>query len=179
MAKQKLELNKKKFQAIVDELETAQTFTNPSALWTAVEGTEWAKNLQPRPLTAAVAYMRAKEMGIVIKTLSGKRGRSKGDVIPRGGPRVPRKEKLKRYAKNFERTRLELPMYCRQQYTPVVERAASGSLKAAVKLKCLDCSNYQPVEIRLCQCFSCPLYAYRPFKTPEEKMAKAENSCAT
>jgi hypothetical protein len=39
-----------------------------------------------------------------------------------------------------------------------------SSRRLAIKLKCLDCSNYQQGEVRGCQCFDCPLYIFRPYK---------------
>lgn len=31
----------------------------------------------------------------------------------------------------------------------------------AIRLKCLDCSGFQPKEARLCMCIDCPIYPYR------------------
>jgi hypothetical protein len=31
----------------------------------------------------------------------------------------------------------------------------------AIRLKCLDCSNYQYTEVRLCPVTDCPLWPYR------------------
>jgi len=31
----------------------------------------------------------------------------------------------------------------------------------AIRKKCLDCSGYQPKEVRLCPIKDCPLYRYR------------------
>lgn len=66
--REKLEVNKDEFQQIVDDLESKQTFEKLSDLWQAVAETDWAKKMQPRPLSAQVAYQRAGEFGIVCKT---------------------------------------------------------------------------------------------------------------
>ena len=42
-------------QRITTELESKQTFPNLTALWAAVENTEWAKAHRPRPVGSAVA----------------------------------------------------------------------------------------------------------------------------
>ncbi len=169
MARPKVEVDKRELQKVINELESKQEFANPSFLWKAVEETEWAKEMKPHALKASTVYLRVKEYGIVYKTKPGKRGRSGGIRVPgQEIKRVPRKEKMKKYDKNYNKMILELPMFCRQRYAPVVERARAGSLKAAIKLKCLDCSNYQPVEIKLCTIPSCPLYAHRPFKQTNE-----------
>jgi len=36
----------------------------------------------------------------------------------------------------------------------------------AIRLKCLDCSNNSPCEVRLCPIKNCPLYLYRFGKNP-------------
>ena len=37
------------------------------------------------------------------------------------------------------------------------------SMKAAVSAKCLDCSNWQVLEIKQCDITTCPLWSYRPY----------------
>lgn len=170
MAKQKLEINKKDFQKVVDDLENKQEFENPSALWKAVENTTWAKGLKPRPLTAALAYARAKELGIVIKTKPGKRGRRKGEGMPSTSKRTKggRSKKMKFYKKTFEGMRISLPMVQKERFEGAIEKAEKGSLRAAIKMKCLDCSGYQPVEVKNCTVTGCPLYPHRPWKHENE-----------
>lgn len=171
MAKTRLEINKDEFQKVVTDLEASQTFENPSMLWKAVEATDWAKSLHPRALTAAVAYVRAKELGITYKTPAGKRGGAlKGRV---GGDtprlRVPRSKKMEAFASTFARMRQETP----KRYLPLVDKAEKGSLKACLKLKCLECANWQAVEVKLCEIISCPLFPTRPFqgkKVEEEEV---------
>ena len=36
----------------------------------------------------------------------------------------------------------------------------------AIRKKCLECSYYQPKEVRLCPCINCPMYPYRFGKRP-------------
>lgn len=159
MARTKLEIKKDELQKVVNDLENAQTFVNPSALWQAVEASDWAKNLKPRPLTAAVAYVRAKELGVVIKTPPGKRG---AGGLASGAPRVriPRSKKMKAFKETFERLRKETP----KRYLPLVDKAEKGSAKACIKLKCLECSNWQSVEVKCCEIKNCPLFPIRPFQ---------------
>ena len=158
MARTKLEINKDEFQKVVNDLETSQTFENPSMLWKAVEASDWAKSLQPRPLTAAVAYARSKELGITIKTQPGKRGAAVANGVPR--VRVPRSKKMKAFKETFERLRKETP----KRFLPLVDKAEKGSAKACIKLKCLECSNWQSVEVKCCEIINCPLYPIRPFQ---------------
>lgn len=163
MARTKLEIDKAAFQKVVNDLEAAQSFENPSLLWKAVEATAWAKGLQPRPLTAAIAYTRAKELGIVYKAKPGKKGRVAGFSRP-AGPRVPRAEKLKKFSESFVRMRLETP----ERWHNLIDRAENGSKTAAIKLNCLNCSCFEPKEVKLCPCINCPLYPIRPYQGKEE-----------
>lgn len=39
----------------------------------------------------------------------------------------------------------------------------------AIRVKCLDCSNGQMKEIRLCPITDCPLYRFRMGKNPNRK----------
>jgi hypothetical protein len=161
MARTKLEINKAEFQKVVTDLEAKQTFENPSALWKAVEASDWAKALQPRALTAAVAYVRAKELGIVVKTAPGKRGIQSGPIgggVPR--VRVPRSKKMKAFAETFAKLRKMTP----KRYLPLIDKAEKGSKNACIKLKCLECSNWQSTEVKHCVIIDCPLYPIRPFQ---------------
>ena len=38
----------------------------------------------------------------------------------------------------------------------------------AIRNKCLDCSYFQPKEVRECACVDCPIYPYRFGKRPTQ-----------
>ena len=40
----------------------------------------------------------------------------------------------------------------------------------AIRKKCLDCSYYQPKEVRKCTCIDCPIYPYRFGRRPSESI---------
>tara|TARA_B100001248_G_scaffold218287_1_gene173674 strand:- start:158 stop:355 length:198 start_codon:yes stop_codon:yes gene_type:complete len=40
----------------------------------------------------------------------------------------------------------------------------------AIRKKCLDCSYYQPKEVRECTCIDCPIYPYRLGRRPSESI---------
>lgn len=161
MARQKLNINKDTLQRIVNQLEATQTFQNPSYLWKAIESTEWAKNLDPRPLTANVAYLRAKELGIIFNTKAGKRGgtmtKERVAKMQSGRKGRPRSIKMTVFASTFSEMRATYP----SAFLPLISRAEKGSLKAALNLKCLECCSFQRVEVRNCQCPGCALYPHR------------------
>lgn len=162
MARIKINVDKNELQKIIAELESKHKFDNLNALWKAVEATDWAKNYQPKPITASVALLRVKELNIATQTKAGRRGRQGGVPCVPGVPRVrvPRKQKMKKFLSSFELMRKEIPV----KYHGVIERAESGSVKAMIRLKCLDCSCWQPAEIKICPCTSCSLYPVRPFQ---------------
>jgi hypothetical protein len=143
----------------IEQLEKDQPegkFPNRSALWAAVEETEWAKTRQPRPLTSQVAMLLAKKHNLEIATPVGQRGRAKGSgPIPGAGRK---KKTLPLHV--IESMKLATP----KKYHDIVDRVGKGSAKAAIKLKCLDCVCFQKKEIRLCEQTSCGLWAYRPYK---------------
>ncbi len=47
---------------------------------------------------------------------------------------------------------------------PIIAQAEAGSLPAAIKLACLDCSNFVKHEVRDCAIKWCPLYPHRPYQ---------------
>ena len=175
--RKKLNIDKSEFQRIVDQLESQREYTNPSELWKAVEATEWAKAQQPRPLTAAVAYLRARDFGIVTKTKPGKRGGTMtGERIAKmhSGPRRSRKEKMAGFATTFSQMRKEYP----QTLLPIINRAENGSLRAAITLKCLECSGFVRSEARQCAVTDCSLFPHRPGAKELEEIGATELTCA-
>jgi hypothetical protein len=173
--KKKLFIDKAVFQRVVDQLESTNTFPNPSYLWKAIENTEWAKGQTPRPLTAAVAYLRAKELDIVTKTKPGKRGGTMTEAriakLHSGGRR-PRSIKMTVFTDTFKEMRATYP----STLLPLIERAEKGSLKAALNLKCLECSGFVRAEIRNCACPGCSLYPHRPGATELANLAIPEDN---
>ncbi len=154
-----IEVSAADLQKAIAELEASQPdgqFPNRSSLWASLEDSEWAKTRSPRPLTAQVGMLLAKKFNTTINTPVGQRGRQKGSgPVPGGG----RKKKawplhIVDAVKNSTPTK----------FHKIVDRAAKGSLKAAIKLKCLDCTCFQQKEVRLCELTSCSLWTVRPYK---------------
>jgi hypothetical protein len=175
--RKKLEFDKVVFQKIIDELESKQEFVNPSKLWEAVCDTEWAKGLDPRPLTPAVAYMRAKQLNVTTKTKSGKRGAISltpehlAKMQEGRGKRRSRAEKMEKHTKTFVSMKKEYPA----QFLSLIEKAQCGSLRAAIVLKCIECSGFNRSEARLCVISECALYPHRPSASDLEPESAAEN----
>ena len=65
---------------------------------------------------------------------------------------------------NQKRWFAKVPKIYQQNY----KTAISGrSRAAAIKAKCLDCANFQRVEIANCPIEDCALWLYRPYRSPE------------
>jgi hypothetical protein len=161
----KLEVDRDELQRTVNELEGKQTFPHLSALWKAVEGTSWAKSYQPRPVTASIAAARAKELGVQYSTRPAKRvlgvitEKQRAAMQAGRKNRKPRSEKMKAFASAFEEMRKLVPV----RFLPLVAQAEKGSLRAAMKLKCLECSSYLSSEVKQCPITNCSLFPQRPY----------------
>ncbi len=150
-----LVLDKIEFQKQLSDLENSRSFSSRQQLWIALAETPWAKGLQPRPLTSQVAMNFAQKENIVIKTIKGVKGNI-GSVSRTSNKRKSRTIPLD--------VLQEVKQVYPKKYENVLSRFSAGSLKAAVKLKCLDCSGLQQIEIKLCEIKSCPLWNFRPYK---------------
>ena len=143
-------------QVAIQTLEFQQPenkFANRSALWAALQASDWAKN-QPTPMSAQTAMVMAKKYDAIINTPLGKRGRQKGCAPVMGGGR--KRKDIPEVAASAMRKLFPLKM-------KAVDRAIKGSFKAAIKLKCLDCTCNDIVEVRECPMVDCPLWAFRGY----------------
>jgi hypothetical protein len=84
-----------------------------------------------------------------------------------------RAEKMTDFASSFAEQRQRFP----KMALPIIDKAEAGSMPAAVKLMCLDCSGWVRAEVRDCVIPWCPLYPHRPYqrlraKNPNDVGAK-------
>lgn len=149
-----IEVTPFELQVALSALEATNTFPNRSALWVALEESEWAKTRTPRPLSSQTAMVMATKNNLNINTPVGKRGKEKGC-----GPviQVNKRKEFPEIAAKAMRRLFPLKM-------KTVDKAIKGSFKAAIKLKCLDCTCGDIVEIRQCEIVECSLWAFRPYK---------------
>lgn len=160
-----IEVTSAELQAQLIQLEASQPegkFNNRSALWDALTETKWAKTRKPRPLTGQVAMLIAKNNNLTISTPVGKRGREKGcaPINTKGGRK--RRQMTKEQAD-------ALYAATPKKFHKIVDRVVKGSVKARIKLNCLNCSNWQQTEVRHCGLLGCAWYSIRPYRTAEEK----------
>jgi hypothetical protein len=107
---------------------------------------------------------KADKLAITITTPKGKKGRQKGDApVPIKGPRKPRDI----HPAVLQDLINGIPSECREGLEKTIAKAAKGSLKACVKLKCMDCVGYIRSEIKICEMTSCTHWSSRPYKDKE------------
>jgi hypothetical protein len=167
-----MSMNREELQRAVSELEAAQSFPHRRALWQALAETSWAR---ARRLTPDALRSRAARLGIRIATppaahrldatpqgvVGEAARRADGPPGDSSGPPVRAssgRHRKKRPSVPLHALRAEVPA----KFRHLVGRVEAGSLPAAVHLKCLECSAWQPAEIRLCAVTGCPLYHWRP-----------------
>ncbi|MCK5611861.1 hypothetical protein KAR91_58870 [Candidatus Pacearchaeota archaeon] len=55
-----------------------------------------------------------------------------------------------------------------RSYRANYNRAVKGkSLRAAINAQCLECVQWQRMEVRLCTDLACPLYTVRPYQSSQ------------
>lgn len=176
MARTKVNINECMLRRIIQQCEAAKPYTARSALYEDVSA---AYNLENKvnatglkDINQQLVYLRVKELNIPLKTPVGKRGRSAGCVI-NSGVKVPRADKIAGN-KQAQDTLVQLRKELKTKYSndnkdnarflPLVDKIEQGSMKAALKLMCLQCVDYDTKEVAMCNCTSCPLHIFRPYK---------------
>lgn len=158
MARPAIVVDENKLRQIIGDCETKKQYTTRNELWQDVAAVYGA--------SPAWVYLRVEELGIPVKTPKGRKGRQKGEKVATGVkiPRSVKFEKNQEIVKSFGLLEQTIKQEQKGRFLPIFQRVKAGSMKAAVKLKCLDCSNFQPIEIKNCPCTDCPLYAFRPYQ---------------
>lgn len=130
--------------------------------------------VQDREVTANVVIGWIKRNNFPIKTQPGKRGSGLKPCQPGETRNFTRTTRAEKFAKDpeiinhLESLKVKVP----ERYVSLTDKIAEGSLKAALKLKCLECCNYQREEIRECRCKGrCAVWHLRPFQHDEDEEA--------
>lgn len=181
MGRSKLVVAKHELEAVINKLESENTFTNPSELYIKVSETDWAKSIRnslgvKRGLNPSSVYQRVKELGIQIKTLKGKRGRVKG--FGHSGVRTSRSDKM---SNNPEITKalsiLAKSVPQTDNYKARVAKIKAGSMKAAVTLNCQECYNFAGGH-QSCDVYTCALLPINMLIWPRNS-SKVDKDCET
>jgi hypothetical protein len=165
---------REEMQLAVEALETARSFPNRKALWLSLAQTPWAR---ARGLTPEALKRRASRLGIQVRTpRAGHRfglpsplqGGNQDGLGATSGPSETSGAEIARGASEGQgKKRTPLPVLRAEappRFRHLVDRAEAGSLRAAVTLKCLDCSHWQTDEVRHCTVTDCPLFPVRPYQ---------------
>jgi len=185
MAKKSLFVDRGKFESAIKVAEQSGPLANRSKLYAVVaEIYNKGKAADAPTLTPSVVYLRIGEYKIAVKTPLGKKGRGAMSVeqkqhqvalMQAGRSGAGRVSKAEKFAKDpvaqsaFEDLKKRTPA----RFQPLVLKVIQGSRTAALKLKCLDCANYQPIEIKLCPCTDCSLWNFRSYQ--KSKVVKDES----
>ena len=158
MSRTPIPVDKIRLSAILNECDS-QGLENRSRLYQKVADTyngEYEKKISP-----ALVYLRVRDWKLQLNTPVGKRGRQPGQGG--GGGKVSRSVK---FANNpqIKASLCQIKGVTPERFQPVANRVVNGSMKAAVNLKCLDCCDYQTIEIKLCKCQECSLWPFRPYQ---------------
>lgn len=158
-------------KTIIENCEQEKIYSTHSALFQDVALKYNQQKSGGKDINGPLVGLRVKELGIELKTVKGKRGRAPGEKI--GGVKVPREQKFAaspQITKHFaaaERILKADKMYAK--YGGLLEKAKKGSVNAAIRLGCLFCSNYQPLEIKECAAIGvCPVWHLRPNKSDND-----------
>jgi hypothetical protein len=165
MGRASVVVDKDTLQQLINDYESRNTYKNQSHLFKDIAlayGGTIGRSLSP-----AWVLVKVQELGLQVKTEKGRKGKIKGEGPP-VGVRRSRGDKLTGHS-SLKLLRQEMLHDQRaHKYLPLLTRVEKGSLKSAIKLNCIYCSNWQPNEVRHCKCETCPMHCIRPFQTSTE-----------
>lgn len=173
MGRRMKKVDKAKFIQAINTVEADGGLSNFNELHVKVAEV-YNQNSPPEEITFSVVGLRIKEFGLEdkLKTKKGKRGRAKGTNFS-GGTRQARGDKF-REDKSLQDAFSLLKRNTPERFHSTVDKLVEGSMAAAVKLKCIDCSGGDAClsddtrsitkEIRECPIKDCSLYAFRPYQ---------------
>ena len=167
MGRKPVDIDLEELKKTILEVEKDGPLKNRDALHVAV-----GEKMEPK-VSKSVVMLRIRDNNIEVKTPLGKRGRQPGE----GGPvnRQPRASKID--AKNVKEIRKELFGIASLSSQPTstfnvlkkkLDRLENGSMKAAVQLMCITCTQGDKMSIKHCSCLDCPLWSFRPYRTGEQ-----------
>lgn len=163
MGRKALPLNIACMQGIIRETESGFSGTQTQFLQLCCD--KYNEKFQPaKPIYPGIIYNRVKKNELVIPTnfLRNKEltPEHKKKLLE-GRKNVPggRRKRVNTDSRHEQYLRKELP-----EHTKLIDRILEGSMKAAIKLKCIDCCCGDREEVRHCTSYGCPLYNFRPYQ---------------
>lgn len=145
----------------IKQAEAANTFVNQSRLFEFLCSSPWAATIKdslgkPFQVKPVNIYQKVIQYNIPMKTPKGKKGGVKtvGAGVVRG-------------KKDRSANRLPLLQSTPEEFKPLAAKVSGGSMKAAIRLKCLECCCWQRKEANECQIKTCALWSFLPRKNPK------------
>lgn len=167
MSRRVIPVNRSELANAIKKAEANGPLQNLNCLWkqaASFYNDDYAIPNELDIITFSVVALRVKEFSIPYITVAGKKGRVGG--VPRTGEikRVPRSEKFKNdpvAAQAFQDMKNKTPKSFVDLADKIID---TGSMKLAIKMNCLQCTNYQRAEIRDCDITRCVMWNFRPFQ---------------
>jgi hypothetical protein len=159
MGRTKVQVKSEELKEAIKLAEANGPFNTRQELAIAISSSQWGID---NNITTAVVINRIKEFGIVPLTQKGKRGRQTGEKLTDS-----HKQKLMdgRGKKSVDKSWIDgVRKITPAAYLPIVDRIEQGSLVATLKMKCLECCNFNKSEIKNCSVQTCVLWSRRPYK---------------
>lgn len=156
-----LNLDRAELVKIIEELESKNVYENRRSLF---EDVGKHPLLVERNIKQNTAQTKASMWKIPLKTKSGKgAGLAHTNNF---GPTDNRQTRRDKFANSptLSSAIVKLSKYTPVRFRPLVSKLREGSMVAALRLKCLDCMNYQTSEITRCPITDCSLWAFRPYQ---------------
>lgn len=182
MARKSVEVDKNKIVLAIKEAEKEGPLENRSVLYNKVckiYNVSIAEDNNLQIITPAIVGLRIKEWNLQIVTPVGKKGRRSGfSGLDRSN--IKRTSRQEKFAANpviksaIQDLRKEISRKYKGTYDALVNRIQQGSMKAALKLMCIDCCNGCRKEIENCGATNCPLYAFRPYQNSASGISESE-----
>lgn len=151
MGRKPLDIKPQTLQDAINSAEANGALANLSVLWNTV-GTNLG-------ISSTSIKNLVEKNNLTYQTKAGAKGRVAGQGMPAATNRVSRAVKYGTTAgrKHINAVRQAIP-----GRDKLVDRLAKGSMKAAIRLMCIDCTCGMVGEITNCPIISCPLWNFRP-----------------
>jgi hypothetical protein len=177
MGRKAIHVDKSQLEATIAECEAKSEYRNQSHLFKDVANILTTRLGLAKVPSAAFVYTQVQKFSLPLKTPKGRKGIQPGERLGGQGERKSRQERLSEHPKGKQalgELKTDILREKNGKFLPIFKRFEKGSLKAALQLKCLDCANYQPNEIRHCPCTGCPLFLVRPYQSATEAEVETE-----
>jgi hypothetical protein len=153
MGRKPITIDKAELQKNTTETEEKFHPKNHTELWELLSKTDWAISHNYK---SGTLKKYAKIYEIQLQTAKG----SKGNITNLSKSPPPRRKKL---------IVIENPEYYHKKYDKslgegCINKFLSGSMTAAVKINCYECSGYSKIAVSNCHITTCPMWNHRPWQ---------------